>query len=236
VIAFESTARSNYNGATLEARKRFGTRLQASLAYTLGQVKDTVPDATAVVPGNAGDDSKYTSDPGNFEADYAPGNNDVRHRLVFSGTWNLDYISDAGAMKALLGGWSLAWIASVQTGQPYSAAVNGDLNRDGNRFNDLVPGSRNTYRLPTLYNIDMRLTRRIDLGQKLRLDLIAEGFNLLNSTNITNQQRTFYNLTTVGGVQTLVPQTNLTNPRLNFGADSAAADPRIVQIAAKFTF
>jgi outer membrane receptor protein involved in Fe transport len=236
VIAFQSSARSNYNGFTLELRRRLRGHFQGSLAYTLGKVKDTVPDATAVVPGNAGDDSKYISNPGNFEADDAPGNDDVRHRLVFSGYWETSYFSD-GLAKTLLNNWSLSWIASIQSGFPYSAQVSGgDLNRDGNPSNDIVPGSRNSYRLPAQRNVDLRLSRRIPLGNKARLELIGEAFNLLNSTIVTNQQRTFYRIVTTSGVTTLIPQLSLSNPRLNFGFDSAAADARIVQLAAKVTF
>src|SRR6185295_19414892 len=91
IIRFESTAESTYNGLSLELRKRFGGKLQASLAYTLGKVEDTKPDATAVVPGNASDDAKHASNPADFEADRAAGDSDVRHRVVFSGYWDLSY-------------------------------------------------------------------------------------------------------------------------------------------------
>jgi outer membrane receptor protein involved in Fe transport len=242
VIEFQSSAKSTYNGGTFELRRRFKGGLQAALAYTLGKVTDTVPDATAVVPGNAGDDSKYASNPGNFEADNAPGNDDVRHRVVFSGLWEPGFFKDSsGITKAALDGWSISWIASIQSGLPYSEQINGDLNRDGNRFNDIVPGSRNSHRLPSAKNIDLRLSRKIGLGKQAKLELIGEAFNLLNTTNISNQQRTFYALTLVGGVNTLVPQQNLSNPRLDFGADSSTQinfgdTQRIVQLAAKITF
>jgi hypothetical protein len=233
IIRFESTAESDYNGFTVELKRRFKGHLQASLAYTLGKVTDTNPDATAVVPGNPGDDSKYASNPADFEADNAPGNNDVRHRAVFSGLWDLAYFKDSGSfVKAVLNDWSVSWIASYQTGLPYSDRIANDVNRDGNPSNDIVPGTRNSERLPSQFQIDMRLSRRIPIGPKVRLELIAEAFNMLNSTLITSQRTTFYSFT--GGQ--LVPQANLSNPRLNFGFDSTAADPRIVQIAAKITF
>jgi outer membrane receptor protein involved in Fe transport len=233
IIRFESTAESTYNGVTAELRRRFTGHFQGSLAYTLGKVTDTVPDATAVVPGNAGDDSKYASNPADFEADRAPGNNDVRHRLVVSGLWDLDYFKDKGPVaRGVLGGWAVSWIGSVQSGLPYSERINGDLNNDGNRFNDIVPGTRNAHRLPRQVNLDMRLSKKIALARQVRLELIGEAFNLLNSTNIVGQQTTFYNL--VSGA--LIPQQNLSNPRLNFGFDSTALDPRIVQLAAKITF
>ncbi len=236
VVRFESTGRSNYNGATVEVKKRFNGRFLANLAYTLSAVKDNNPDSVNVVLGG-GDDARFPSDPADRNADYAYGNNDVRHRAVFSGYWDLAWKDAPGVAKVLLDGWSLSWIATASSGYPYSEKVTNDLNGDGNRSNDLVPGGRNAHRLPWTKNIDARLSRRIPFGKQVRLELIAEAFDLLNSTNISSQQDTLYNFT--GGV--LVPQLNLSNPRLNFGADRGTQvnfgdTQRIVQIAAKLTF
>ncbi len=225
IIQFESTAESEYNGLTFELRKRFDGRWLYNVAYTLGKVEDTVPDATAVVP-NGSDDAKFPSNPFDFDADRAPGNNDQRHRLVVSGLWDLDYLPNAtGLRRALLGGWTASWIATWQTGQPYSKTVTNDLNRDGNTRNDIVPGSRNSLRLPDTYNVDLRLAKRIPLTGGTDLELIAEAFNLFDRDNVNLQRNVFYNFT--GGV--LVPQTN-------FGDDIGAVDNRIVQLAAKITF
>jgi hypothetical protein len=237
LVRFESTAESTYNGLTVELRKRFRRHVQGSLAYTLGKVEDTVPDAVNVVLGGS-DDARFPSNPVDFEVDRAPGNNDVRHRLVFSGLWDLGYWKDSdGFTKAALDGWAMSWIASMQTGIPYSERIANDVNRDGNRSNDLVPGRRNSHRLPTVYGIDMRLSRRIPLGREVKLELIVEAFNLLNTTNVTARRDTFYNFTN----NVLVPQVGLANPRLDFGADSSTQvnfedTQRIVQLAARVTF
>lgn len=225
IIQFEGTAESTYNGVTLELKKRFSGKLQASLAYTLGKVEDTKPDQTAVVPGGS-DDAKFASDPGNFDADNASGDNDQRHRVVFSGYWDMSYWRESsGVTKALLGGWSMSWIASIGSGQPYSEAVTNDLNGDGNTRNDIVPGSRNSHTPETTYVIDARLAKRIPLGKKVNLDVIGEAFNLLNSTNILTQRNGFYTFS--NGILT---------PQASFGTDLSAGDPRIVQLAAKITF
>jgi outer membrane receptor protein involved in Fe transport len=237
VVRFESTGRSNYNGVTVELKKRFRGTFLANIAYTLGRVKDNNPDSVNVVLGG-GDDARFPSDPVNRSADYADGGNDVRHRIVFSGYWDINYWkSSTGLAKALIDGWALSWIASANSGYPYSERVANDLNGDGNRSNDLVPGGRDIHRLPRSKNIDARLARRIPLGSRVKLELIGEAFNLLNSTNISFRQDTLYNFT--GGV--LVPQLNQPNPRLNFGADRGTQinfsdTQRIVQLAAKITF
>jgi outer membrane receptor protein involved in Fe transport len=227
IIQFESTAQSEYNGLTLELRKRFNGYYQANLAYTLGKVTDTVPDATAVVP-NGGDDAKFASNPFDFNADDAPGSNDQRHRLVLSGVWDLAYWKGStGARKYLLDGWSISGIATWQSGQPYSKTVTNDLNRDGNTRNDIVPGSRNSVYLPDVYNIDLRIDKRIPLTGRLNLDLIAEAFNLLDRDNINSQRTVFYNYDVAA---------NLLIPQANFGQDIGALENRIVQLAVKLTF
>jgi hypothetical protein len=50
LVRFESTGRSNYNGGTLEIKKRWEAAL-ANLAYTLSEVKDNNPDSVNVVSG-----------------------------------------------------------------------------------------------------------------------------------------------------------------------------------------
>ena len=43
---------------------------------------------------------------------------------------------------------------------------------------------RNAFTGPGFFQIDMRLSKRIPLGERWSMDLIADGFNLLNRTNI----------------------------------------------------
>jgi outer membrane receptor protein involved in Fe transport len=229
----ESSASSTYRGITVELRRSAG-RFQGRLAYTLGKVTDTVPDATAVVPGSS-DDAKLASNPANPDADHAPGNDDQRHRLVLSGAWDLAYGHPRSAFaRALLTGWSVSWIATATSGLPYSKAVFRDLNNDGNVANDIVPGSRNSQRLPAIFDLDARLARRIPLGAKTHLDLLVEGFNLLNSTQISARQSIFYNYDDQADV--LIPQQAPANPRASFGADLRALDARILQIAVRLSF
>ncbi len=227
IIRFESTAESEYNGLTLELRKRFRGNLQGNLAYTYGEVTDTAPDATAVVP-NSGDDAKFPPDPTNFGLADGPGINDQRHRLVVSGLWSLDYWQGTGGwLGQLIDGWSLSWIAVYQSGQPYSKTITNDVNRDGNTRNDIVPGSRNEDNLPSSTTVDLRIAKRFRLGDRVNFEVIAEAFNLFDRDNINSQRTVFYNYNVASNV--LIPVTN-------YGADVTAADNRIVQLAAKITF
>ena len=70
------------------------------------------------------------------------------------------------------------------SGRPVSATVTGDANQDGNNNNDRLPGvSRNSLLGPDYATTDMRLTRRLYAGDRVKLELMAESFNLLNRDN-----------------------------------------------------
>jgi outer membrane receptor protein involved in Fe transport len=228
VIGFESTAESRYNGLTLEVNRRLSNHLQYRAAYTVGKVEDTVPDATAVVPGNAGDDVKYASNPANFDADRTVGNNDQRHRFVLSAVYDTNGLDGIqGLMGTLARNWSFSMILTAQSGQPYTARVGAvDLNGDGNTRNDIAPGTtRNEFRLPTIVTFDPRISREIPIGHT-RLQLIWEAFNLFNRDNISGVDTTYYS---VSNVTTLTRSTS-------FGRPLASAGERIMQLAAKITF
>jgi hypothetical protein len=147
---------------------------------------------------------------------------------VVSGIYATDALATRvdGFARALATGWSFSAIVTAQSGYPYSARVPGvDLNGDGNRFNDLAPGTtRNAFRLPAVVTIDPRVTRDIPLG-RVRLQLIAEAFNLLDRANINIVSSGFY------VVRGLVLEPNPT-----FGRPIASAGERIVQLAARLTF
>ncbi|MDQ2870407.1 MAG: TonB-dependent receptor [Acidobacteriota bacterium] len=231
IIEFQSSSSSRYNGATLEFVKRYSSNWTARVAYTYSKVLDNKPDATAVVPGT--DDAKYAQDPFNLNGDWAPGDNDVRHRLVVSGLWAIDTGRDNpnGFVRFFTSGWSVAGIVTYQTGQPYSAMINTDLNNDQNFSNDRAPGfARNTFRLPSVFSVDPRISKHVGIGP-VDVELIAEAFNVFNNKNVTLQRNTYYNLT--GGQ--LVP---VNNPATltRFGAPTATLGPRILQLAAKVSF
>jgi outer membrane receptor protein involved in Fe transport len=227
VVAFESNAESSYNGLTLELSRRFSDALQFRVAHTVGKVIDTVPDATALLPGNGGDDAKYASNPVDFEVDRTVGNNDQRHRLVASGIYGTNRRASGldGVARALVAGWWFSGIFAAQSGQPFSARVNGDFNGDGNPSNDLAPGARrNDLVLPSIVTFDLRVARDVRLG-RARAQIIWEAFNLFNRDNISAVRDVQYGLAGT----TLIPTADFGQPR-------ASAGERIMQVALKISF
>ncbi|MBK5258982.1 MAG: carboxypeptidase regulatory-like domain-containing protein [Thermoanaerobaculia bacterium] len=232
IIEFQSTADSEYRGVTLDLNKRFGQNWQARLAYTYADVKDNKPDATAVVPEGS-DDAKFAWDPTDFDLEWGASDNDIRHRMVLSGVWNLEYGqgSDALWSRMLLQGWALSGIVSWQTGFPYSGTVGVDLNRDRNTRNDRAPGlERNSFRTEDQLSIDPRISKAFPLRGDLRLQLIAEAFNITNESNVTGVRTGYYNFAN----NTLSPVSNFQEPLATSGA--AGSGPRTIQLAAKLSF
>jgi hypothetical protein len=227
VVSFQSTAESRYNGITVELNRRFSQGSQYRVGYTFGKVVDNAPDATAVVPEGT-DDRKFASNPADFDTDRTVGNNDQRHRLVGSVIYTTDTFAArfGGFMEDVLRDWTLSAIYTIQSGQPYSAYVSTDINRDFNRFNDIAPGTtRNEFRYPTQSSFDPRVARNIGLGGTRALTLIWEAFNLFNHANYNVVNQTLY---TVSG-------TTLTRNSL-FAQRLGQTDPRIMQLAVKFSF
>jgi outer membrane receptor protein involved in Fe transport len=225
LISFQSTAESEYNGLTVQLNRRFANHVSARLSYTLGKVVDTVPDATAVVPGSSTDDAKYASNPRDFAADRTFGNNDQRHRFVFSGIYDTN-----GLSRNMFGrDWTLSTIFTASSGQPYSARVgNVDLNNDGNTRNDYAPGTvRNEYRLPNYYSLDLRVARSFPIVGRTAVQPIFEVFNLTNADNIIVVNQALYGVNTT---------TNVLTPNTGFAQPTTTAGQRIVQLAVKFTF
>ncbi len=95
----------------------------------------------------------------------------------------------------------------------------------------LVP--RNSYRLPKIVNFDMRISRRFKFGESTALEVLAEGFNLFNRTQVTGVNSAIY---ATGGTYK-DPILTLTN---NFGTTSAAGGTlfreRQVQLGVRFQF
>jgi hypothetical protein len=223
ISLFESTAKSFYQGLTFELNRRLANRLQFSTSYTLSKAKDDKPDQTSVVPGG-GDDAKIAENQFDLSGEYGRSDLDVRHRFIFSPVYETGTFrySENKIVRALLSDYVITGIFTAQSGVAYSALVSGDPNGDGITSTDRVPGTRrNEFSTPAIYQFDMRLGRIIRFGERYRLSLFAEGFNIFNRSNVQNVFRNLYgysNPLIVNGVVTLPAR--LSPAAANFGTPS----------------
>jgi hypothetical protein len=228
ISLFDSGADSIYHGGFIQLTKRFSHRIQVQTSYTYSKAIDDAPDFTSVVVGT--DDAKnaqYTTIP-NLER--GRGNSDIRRRFVFSGLWRIDYAQhlDNRAARALLSGYEFSTITQLQSGRPFSVNVGGDPNNDGNTRTDRTPYvGRNTIDGPGFESVDIRFTRDIAIHERARLRLMFEAFNVMNHPNFSTILNAQYNYT---------PATRTFAPAAGYLTPTATFDPRILQLAAKFTF
>jgi outer membrane receptor protein involved in Fe transport len=231
VSLFESTADSRYNGLAVELKRRFSRGFQFIAAYTFSSAKDNKPDQTMVVVGT--DDVKGLQNNLDISGDYGRSDLDIRHRLVFSPVYEIGRVAkDNSVASALLSNWTFSGIATLQSGFAYSATITGDANRDGNSATDRVPGTaRNGFTTPSIYIFDTRVTKSFMFGEKYKLSLVAEAFNLFNRSNIATVNTGRYVIASSAA-------TTLTNPALStpFGFARTFLGERQIQLAAKFRF
>ncbi len=231
ISLFESTANSRYNGLAVELKRRLTNGLQFIAAYTYSSTKDDRPDQTMVVVG--ADDAKGLQNNLDIRSDWGRSDLDVRHRFVFSPLYQIGKVkTDNEFARALLSDWTFSGIITLQSGFPYSAFIAGDANRDGNPSTDRVPGTeRNQFTTPSVYIFDTRVTRTLYFGEKYRLNLVAEAFNLFNRSNLATVNTGRYGIASSSAIV-------LTNPAATtpFGGPRTFLGERQVQLAAKFSF
>jgi len=176
---FESAASSLYHGLTVSVRRRMVSGVYFRLAYTWARAVDDGQDALVAGRPVTVQNSYAT------HSERGPSVTDQRHRFVFS--WIAEprpFSRSHDVLGTLFNDWKLSGVVMVGSGRPVNARVIGDPNQDDNSGNDRLPGlGRNSLLSPDYASTDMRLTRRIYAGDRVKLELLAESFNLLNRDN-----------------------------------------------------
>jgi len=241
VTEIRSNVFSKYNALVLQLNRRMTKGLQIQSNYTLSRAFDngqsSVTFTSNNLPLNAFDQG----------GENALSNFDRRHKFVFSLVYNSSYKNkDNKAARALLNGWTIAPILNWFSGQRYSPFISGSpagttgggVNGSGgqNRLG-LVP--RNVFHQPAIQYLDLRLSRRFSLGEKAKIEFLAEAFNFFNRTQITSVNTTAYNFQSNAANCSGLGAPCLTS-NASFGqttgADSTLFRERQVQLAVRFEF
>jgi hypothetical protein len=199
-----SNGNSEYNALNVELKRRFANNLTFQASYTWAHAIDDSSDLqTLLIP----------QDPRRFELERADSLFDQRHRFVFSGVLASPGAWRGGSgWQRFLSDFTIAPIIEISSGRPFNIITNVDTNNDQSTQTDrpsvnpdgtlCQPGSpgcitplitngefsignlgRNMGITHSYASFDLRVTRAIHFGERVRLDLIAEGFNLFNRFN-----------------------------------------------------
>jgi outer membrane receptor protein involved in Fe transport len=198
VVNIESSVKTKYDGLLASVEKRFSNHFQFRASYTLAKAFNYANDDQ--VPFSIG-----PVDPNNLKLEYGPLPNDQRHRFSFAG----DYELPRGFRIASI--WTVASGVPMDIMMPDGNSrvpllqrnAGGRLFHTGAELNDfirkvnaggglfyagaqqLLPLVSDDARFSDGFNsFDLRLSKRIMLGDKARLEPTAEVFNLFNVTNI----------------------------------------------------
>ena len=170
--------------------------MQYDLNYTLGKGIDNAPLAGATLSVQ-GDQPR--SDPSNLDRDKGPNALDTRHALNGSIVAMSRFNRGPTALRKLLSDNQVGLILQFNSGLPFTLTSNRDLNLDGNNADRPLNIGRNSYYLPSRYNVDARLSRFIPLGGARRVEILGEFKNIFNIVQ-TSSVRTGVNVDTAGNV------------------------------------
>ena len=207
VLEIRDSISTKYHALVLQANRRLTNGLQFQSSYTLSRAQD-----------NGGAQSSATFTPG-FSALFDPfdpaGDDglspfDRRHKFVASVVYNTDFKNLSGASAAILNGWTIAPIVNMFSGFRYTAVTNaftppagvatagtfgasqaGGINgSNGSLRFGLTPN--NAFHAPSVKYVDLRVSRRFTIKENAKIEVLAEGFNIFNRTQVTGINNRMY--------------------------------------------
>lgn len=200
ITQYDALGDSWFNGFTLSMTSRPAGWGSARVSYTLSRALDDSGNAFFSTP----------QDNFNILGDKGPSDNDQRHRLVVSGTF-----------EPRIGGVQVGYMFASATGVPFNPVTGNDRNND-TTVNDRPEGvGRNSARQPSTSSFDLRVSRVFPIKGTQHVEVMVEAFNLFNHVNVVNVNNTF------GTGPTPLP---------TFGQPVAAADGRQLQLGVRWSF
>ncbi|HXM20701.1 MAG TPA: carboxypeptidase regulatory-like domain-containing protein [Terriglobales bacterium] len=230
-VFFEATSRwdSVYTGLLVNLTKRLTHNFSYQISYTFSHSIDNGPNPSFVL---------IPQDSANFGAERANSADDARHRFVA----NAIFTSPA-SWNMFLRDFSFSTIVTLQSPQYFTKYAGFDANGDVFGNNDRVGGEpRNTFKGDTLQTVDIRLERDFPIRERIKLQLMAEAYNLMNTVNIR------YSNTSYGaadfcpadpGAPGCAGATQFYregSPNSLYGTPSAVFNPRQLQLVARITW
>ncbi|HZQ25059.1 MAG TPA: carboxypeptidase regulatory-like domain-containing protein [Terriglobales bacterium] len=228
-VDFEADSKwdSQWDGLLVNFNKRMGNHVGWGVSYTWSKGIDNGPNPSFVL---------IPQDTCCFNKERAVSSDDVRNRFV------LNFIlAGPTHLNAVLNDWQLSSIVTLESPHYFTKFAGFDANGDIFGNNDRVGiEPRNTFQGDSYKSVDMRLSRTFVFTEKMRLEAMAEGFNLLNTLNVR-----FFN--TAYGASDFCPAGGATycgtgpffregSPNPSYGTPRSLFNPRQIQLALRLTW
>ena len=189
-----SNGSASYHAMVLESRRRVRGGLDFRASWTWSKAIDFAQNEGAVPRVNG------QFDP--FELRYDKGLSPLNHphKVVVSAVWEPTLVTPRRWLRATANGWMVAPVFVETSGRPYSFNVFGGTRLSGGRESINGAGGavylptvgRNTLRMADTVNLDLRVSRRVKLTEKVRVRGLAEIYNVANRVNYSGvNQRAF---------------------------------------------
>jgi hypothetical protein len=233
-VFFEADSRwkSVFDGLLVNVDKRFSRYLGFGISYTFSKTLDDGPNPSFVlIPQNSF----------HIDQERAVSSDSVKHRFVGNVT-----VATPTDVNPLVNNFEFGAIFTAQS--PHYSTIYAGFDANGDIFspNDRVGiEPRNTFKGDNLTTLDLRVSRKFPLGEKAKLELIAEAFNIFNTLNV-RFYNTVYGASDFCGFLSGTDQTAICgpgpfftsyqSPNPSFGTPRAINNPRQIQFAVKFTF
>lgn len=211
ISRFESSGDSYYNGMIVSFNKQLSRWASTRVSYTLSKAIDNAGNFFFSTP----------QDNLNLRDERGLSDNDQRHRLSVSGALEAPGSSGGSIARRAVEGLGFSYIFTYASALPFNIVAGSDRNFDTN-FNDRPAGvGRNTGRGFDFASLDLRLSKRFRVTERLAIEAMGECFNTLNHSNFQLPNNTFGS----GAA-----------PSASFGQPTAAADPRQIQFGLRLDF
>jgi hypothetical protein len=223
---------TSYNALVLSLNRRFTNGLQVQAGYTFSKTTDNGQSSQTFTTGN------NVLNPFDLGLEQGTSTFDIPHRFSFSAVWQ------PKASSVWLRDLTLAPVVGISSGAPFTATVTGNA-PPANRVltgilgaggtNRLPEIDRNTYRLPYSASVDLRISRAFPIQGRMRVEAIADFFNLFNRINYTASTTNLYQIGGTAAAPTLTYNPTFNNfTAANNGTFSPR--PREIQFGARFNF
>jgi hypothetical protein len=186
IYVLQNSASSTYNGVSFTLNRRMSDELAFSASYTLSKTFD-----------DASDFDEQPQNPFDLRAENAVSRLHQQQRFVFNALWELPIgdEEEKGGKSEESTSWltqtfshiEVAPILTLESGRPVNALTGLDSNQSHAFPLSARPLGldRNSLSTPALATMDFRVLKYFPFGGAKRLDVVAEFFNLFNSTNVS---------------------------------------------------